>query len=81
MSQTYIYFLSKANIWDVIYDIWDVINIFEVKLTLEMLTVRGQQHSFLTHDRAGCNGESVKVFKTAVIKLSFCDLKFTQIYD
>ena len=27
------------------------INIFEVKLTFEMWTVRGQQHSFSTHER------------------------------
>ena len=29
----------------------DVFDIFEVKLTFEMLTVRGQQHSFSTHER------------------------------
>ena len=29
----------------------DVWYIFKVKLTFEMLTVRGQQHSFLTHER------------------------------
>ena len=28
------------------------IDIFEVKLTFDMLTVRGQQHSFSTHERA-----------------------------
>ena len=31
--------------------IWFQISIFEVKLAFEMLTVRGQQHSFLTHER------------------------------
>ena len=29
----------------------DGVDIFEVKLTFEMLTVRGQQHSFSTHER------------------------------
>ena len=27
------------------------IDVFEVKLTFELLTVRGQQHSFSTHER------------------------------
>ena len=29
----------------------DVVNVFEVKLTFEMLTAHGQQHSFWTHER------------------------------
>ena len=37
------------------------IDIFETKLTFEMLTVRGQQHSFSTHERCSC--ESVKVLR------------------
>ena len=37
-------------------------DIFEVMLTFELLTVRGQQHSFLPTN--GCSCESVKVFDT-----------------
>ena len=36
---------SKTEMYEMI------IAIFEVKLTFEMLTVRGQQHSFLTHEQ------------------------------
>ena len=35
---------------------------FEAKLTFEMLTVPGQQHSFSTHEQCFC--ESVNVFET-----------------
>ena len=38
------------------------LDIFEVKSAFEMLTVRGQQHTFPTHERYSC--ESVKVFET-----------------
>ena len=43
--------------------------IFEVKLTLEMLTVHGQQHSFSTHERVFLG--SVKVFKMQKMSATF----------
>ena len=38
-----------AELVDVFFDALN--DIFEVKLTVELLTVRGQQHSFSTHER------------------------------
>ena len=52
MQKTYIYTGGQKS----------GIVICEVKLTFEMLTARGQQHSFSTHERCSC--DSVKGFET-----------------
>ena len=54
-SISYLHKTNAATAWILNNDVKECsiakIDIFEVKLTFEMLTVRGQQHSFSTHER------------------------------
>ena len=47
-ANVFFLFLSKLPLWS---PLLPYTSIFEVKLTFDMLTVRGQQHSFSTHGR------------------------------